>query len=133
MKKKVKPTSVRLDNELLEEVDQRCGELGCSRNDFIKNSVDFIINQSSGFDFGDDEESKGILSIIEKEGPEPITQEKMRSFNCKSGMMYENGIVIGDCADFHLDYGKVFDKTGKQIGLIDSKPKELTNMRIVSN
>ena len=56
MKKKVKPTSVRLDNELLEELDQRCGKLGCSRNDFIKNSVDFIINQSSEFDFGDEEE-----------------------------------------------------------------------------
>lgn len=56
MKKKTKPTSVRLDNELLEELDERCGKLGCSRNDFIKNSVDFIINQSSDFDFGDDEE-----------------------------------------------------------------------------
>jgi len=30
MKKKTKPTSVRLDSELLEELDQRCSKLGCS-------------------------------------------------------------------------------------------------------
>ena len=112
MKKKIKPTSVRLDNELLEELDQRCGQLGCSRNDFIKNSVGFILTSSSDFDFGDDE--------IEEESK---SQEKLRLFNCNSGKMYENGNEIGDCADFHLDYGKVFDKSGKQIGIIDSKPK----------
>jgi len=76
MKKKVKPTSVRLDRELLEELDQRCTKVGCSRNDFIKNSIDFIINQSSNFDFGDDEEEseepqeKG--GIIKEETPKSI-------------------------------------------------------------
>lgn len=113
MKKKVKPTSVRLDNELLEELDQRCDKLGCSRNDFIKNSVDFIINQSSEFDFGDDD----------KKIDESIVEEPSRLFDCELGIMYENGIAIGNCADFHLDQGKVFDKTGKQIGVIDTKPK----------
>ncbi len=56
VKKRITPTSVRLDNELLDDIDQRCEKLGCSRNDFIKNSVDFIINNQSDFDFGDDEE-----------------------------------------------------------------------------
>jgi len=115
MKKKVKPTSVRLDNELLEELDQRCDKLGCSRNDFIKNSVDFIINQSSDFDFGDDDE-------VEVQELEPIVED-IRLFNCNSGRMYENDKDIGDCADYHLDQGKVFDKSGKQIGIIDPKPK----------
>ena len=45
MKKKTKPTSVRFDNELLEELDQRCSKVGCTRNDFIKNSVEFAITQ----------------------------------------------------------------------------------------
>jgi hypothetical protein len=81
MKKKVKPTSVRLDNDLLDELDQRCGKLGCSRNDFIKNSVDFIINQSSNFDFGDDdeefkEEPKIIVESV-PEGPIPMAQGKI--------------------------------------------------------
>lgn len=61
MTKKVKPTSVRLDNELLEELDQRCEKLGCSRNDFIKNSVEFIIRDKSNFNFGSDEETNDEL------------------------------------------------------------------------
>lgn len=76
MKKKVKPTSVRLDNKLLEELDQRCNKVGCSRSDFIKNSIDFIINQSSDFDFGDDEEELEELQakggIIKEETPKSI-------------------------------------------------------------
>ena len=71
MKKKTKPTSVRFDSDLLEELDQRCGKVGCSRNDFIKNSVEFAIYQSSNFDFGDEEEeSKEEPKIIVKDAPE---------------------------------------------------------------
>jgi len=73
MKKKTKPTSVRFDGELLEELDQRCEKVGCSRNDFIKNSVEFIINDSSDFNFGgDEEESEVKVTLIEKEEPKPI-------------------------------------------------------------
>ncbi len=71
MKKKTKPTSVRFDNDLLEELDQRCSKLGCSRNDFIKNSVEFAITQQSDFDFGDEvEESEDEPKIIVEEVPE---------------------------------------------------------------
>ena len=66
MKKKIKPTSVRLDKDLLEEVDQRCDKVGYTRNDFIKNSVEFAITNQSDFDFGDDEEMDET-----KEEPEP--------------------------------------------------------------
>jgi len=80
MKKKVKPTSVRLDNDLLEELDQRCGKLGCSRNDFIKNSVEFMITNQSDFDFGDEEESeetpaKMKVSLLSGEELKPIVKE----------------------------------------------------------
>ena len=75
MKKKTKPTSVRFDNDLLEELDQRCEKVGCSRNDFIKNSVEFAIYQSSDFDFGDEEESEEEpqvkVTLVEKEEPIP--------------------------------------------------------------
>lgn len=58
MKNIVKPTSVRLDAELLEELDQRCKKIGCSRNDFIKNSVELVIKNHTNFDFGDEELDK---------------------------------------------------------------------------
>jgi len=112
MKKKTKPTSVRLDNKLLKELDQRCEKVGCSRNDFIKNSVDFIISGQSEFNFGDEEDF---------EEPKPL--ENIRIFDCDDGKMYENGIKIGNCKDFHLENGKVFDDNEKQIGIIQPKPK----------
>lgn len=115
MKNIVKPTSVRLDVELLEELDQRCKKVGCSRNDFIKNSVELTIRDQSNFNFGSDEE-------IGDEQIEKI-EEKLRIFDCESGNMYENGIIIGSCSNYHLDQGKVFDKNGKQIGIINPKPK----------
>lgn len=76
MKKKTKPTSIRFDSDLLEELDQRCEKVGCSRNDFIKNSVEFIINDSSDFDFGGDEEESEEepqvkVTLIEKEESKP--------------------------------------------------------------
>jgi len=75
MKKKTKPTSIRFDDELLEELDQRCEKVGCSRNDFIKNSVEFAITQQSDFDFGDEEESEEEpqvkVSLVEKEELRP--------------------------------------------------------------
>ncbi len=77
MKKKTKPTSVRFDSDLLDELDQRCSKIGCSRNDFIKNSVDFIINNSSDFDFGGDDEELGEepqvkVTLVEKEKPTAV-------------------------------------------------------------
>ena len=77
MKKKTKPTSVRFDNELLKELDQRCSKVGCTRNDFIKNSVEFAITQQSDFDFGDEEEEseeepQGKITLIKKEELKPL-------------------------------------------------------------
>jgi len=56
-KRKCNPTSVRLSEELEEQLYERCNKLGCSKNDFIKNSVDFMLNNNSDFEFDlDDEE-----------------------------------------------------------------------------
>jgi len=93
MKKKTKPTSVRFDSDLLEELDQRCEKVGCSRNDFIKNSVEFIINDSSDFDFGGDEEEseeepKVKVTLVEKEEPKP-------SVIMQGNVVDDNGNVVG--------------------------------------
>jgi len=93
MKKKTKPTSVRFDSDLLEELDQRCEKVGCSRNDFIKNSVEFIINDSSNFDFGgDDDESE--------EEPKPIVTEIITK-------KHEIPVIA---------HGKILDDDGNVIG-----------------
>ena len=91
MKKKTKPTSVRFDNELLEELDQRCSKVGCSRNDFIKNSVEFAIYQSSDFDFGDEEETD------DSEEPKPIVTEiKTIDSEPEKSSMVMHGKILDD-------------------------------------
>ena len=68
MKKKEKPTSVRLGDELSDELENRCSDLGCSKSDFIKNAVEYVITNESDFDFGVDEEveePKPIVTITE--------------------------------------------------------------------
>jgi len=35
-----KNTTIRLDKEMIEEVDNRCKELECTRNDYIKSAID---------------------------------------------------------------------------------------------
>jgi len=79
VKKRVKPTSVRLDNELLEELDQRCEKLGCSRNDFINGSIELLVRDSTNFDFGDEEMNETKvpekpqvkITLVEKDEPKP--------------------------------------------------------------
>jgi len=100
MKKKTKPTSVRFDSDLLEELDQRCSEVGCSRNDFIKNSVDFIINNSSDFDFGGDEEEIENEKNVESKPTVTITEITTKDSESKPVMAH----------------GKVLDDYGNVIG-----------------
>jgi len=90
MKKKAKPTSVRLDNDLLEELDQRCEKVGCSRNDFIKNSVEFAITQQSDFDFGEEEEESEEESriIVENVPDDPIPMAHGKIYD-------DNGNLVG--------------------------------------
>jgi len=87
MKKKTTPTSVRLDDNLLEEVDQRCDKLGCTRNDFIKNSVEFTIYNSSNFDFGNEDDEEGT------EEPKPIITEIIEP---KKSSMVMHGKILDD-------------------------------------
>ena len=93
MTKKVKPTSVRLDNELLNKLDQRCNKVGCSRNDFIKNSVEFAITQQSDFDFGEDE----AIGEAEKEAKNPQVQVCLVENESQGTVRDDKGNVIGTC------------------------------------
>jgi len=77
MKMTTKPTSVRLDNKLLEELDQRCRKVGCSRNDFIKNSVELVMNNGSDFDFGDEEDIEDNEQSLKIKPRIPITGVKI--------------------------------------------------------
>jgi len=96
MKKKEKPTSVRLGNELTDELGNRCSNLGCSKSDFIKNAVEFMITNESDFDFGDEEEE------IEEEPKEPAKISVTR--------------IPDEPKSFPVMHGKILDDYGNIIG-----------------
>jgi len=51
-----KTVSAKIPNQMHEELRERCNLLGCTINEFIENSIDFGLNESSDFDFGNDAE-----------------------------------------------------------------------------
>ncbi len=92
-----------------EETDNFCDDVGCMSNDWIKDTLK------------DKHRTQLHENTIDLENNvediEPIIEDKLRIFDCDSGIMYENGNVVGNCSEFDLRQGKVFDKGGKQIGI----------------
>ncbi len=107
---KVKPTSVRLEEKLLNDMDERCNELGCSRNDFIRSSVEYSVYEVDSIE-SDEEE------------PQLIKVEEIKEFDCKDGNLYENDSFFGKCTDYELNDGKVYEKNGMYLGKIKHDPK----------
>ncbi|MDG7050376.1 MAG: hypothetical protein JRZ94_04150 [Nitrososphaerota archaeon] len=59
----------------------------------------------------------------EKDSPKPMVTiiediPKLRSFSCSNGFLYENGALIGNCSDYVLRHGEVYDKKGIHLGTI---------------
>ena len=61
--------SARIPKELHEGLRTRCNKVGCSINDYIKESIEFMLNGSSEFDFGEEEEPEEVFPP-ETEPPE---------------------------------------------------------------
>jgi hypothetical protein len=49
---------VRIENELHEELVDRCNKIGCRINDFVKASIEFTLHDHVEFDFGNDDGNK---------------------------------------------------------------------------
>lgn len=58
--------SARISKETHDKLRERCNKVGCSMNDFIEACIEFILNNYSEFDFGDEEI---IKNDIDKEIP----------------------------------------------------------------
>ena len=107
-----------------EKLRDRCNNVGCTINDWLEAAIEYVFIGSSDFDFGDEEE------LIETE-PEPLDSKqpkimqgeiiKPRTFTCKNGRLFENGVDIGNTRDFELSKGKVYDKQNNFLGNIENK------------
>jgi len=109
--RKAKPTSVRFDDELLSDLDEKCKNIGCSRNDFVKASTELMVYDTTNFDFGNEEDE-------ELTKPQLIKVEDVKEFDCKDKNLYENDSLFGKCSDFDMNKGKVYEKNGKYLGKI---------------
>ena len=66
--------SARIPKELHEELRERCNKVGCSINDFLEASIEFILCGHSEFDFGDEEDQEFEVTANEKSKEIPIAK-----------------------------------------------------------
>ncbi len=102
-----KTVSARIDNRVHNDLMERCNRIGCNVNEFVGESVKFMLNNESDFNFGDEE-------IIDEEPNEIESEPKI--FDCHDGNLYHDGNLFGKCADYNMREGKVYDDSGQYLG-----------------
>lgn len=117
-KNKIKPTSVRIPEELLDNIDMICNDSGCSRNEYITSVLDDAIHNESD---KEDISKPTLTKIIQGEVIDPV------KLSCKNGELWthwnEDRIrtKYGDCANFELTNGKVYNDSGELVGIIENQ------------
>lgn len=66
---------------MYEELRERCNNVGCSINDFIEASIEFILNGHTDFDFGDEEEQESEIPTNEKNKEIPTAKATRISYD----------------------------------------------------
>jgi len=67
--------SSRIPKELHEELLERCNRVGCTINDFVQAAIEFAINDTTEFDFGEpEEEDVGQFKLSSSSKPTPKAQ-----------------------------------------------------------
>ena len=66
-----KTVSARIPNELHQDLRERCNQLGCTINEFVEHCIEFLMYNSSDFDFGDEPENEPKISISEPTEQKP--------------------------------------------------------------
>ena len=70
-----KTVSARLQDEKHDQLRERCNQLGCTMNDFVKASVEYTLDGQTDFEFGDDEGDSDDEEPSDIE-PDPITRKR---------------------------------------------------------
>jgi len=113
-----KTVSARIPNKKHEELRERCNRLGCSINEFVGESVKFMLSNESDFQFEPEDEPSEVEPELKDKRPEP------KIFECRDGNLYHDGDLFGKCADYTMKDGKVYDDSGQYLGQTrDSIPK----------
>ena len=91
-----KTVSARIENDMHEDLADKCNKLGCRMNDFIKASVEFCLYGSVNFDFGDEEDDEGQDSSKATESPRVHYLEPHKSNASKPALPVKIRLVEND-------------------------------------
>ena len=106
---KEKIIHARIDDDIHSKLLEKCNELGCSLTQYIESVL------SENLEDKQDE----IKLHQEPNLPQiKVNNSETRVFDCRDGFLYENEIRIGNCSDYLLDHGKVYDNDEKFLGTI---------------
>lgn len=105
----MKTVSTKLEKNDHERFLELCNKEGCTVSEAIRDMV------LQWCDVNEED--------VETEDPKPIVTivadiPKLRTFNCANGFLYENGTLVGNCFDYNLRNGEVYDKKGNHLGTI---------------
>lgn len=64
-----KTVSARIENDMHDDLMERCNKVGCRVSDFVKASVELTLYDYAQFDFGDEEDDNNE----EQEKPAPAS------------------------------------------------------------
>ncbi|MEX0764726.1 MAG: hypothetical protein WD033_06140 [Nitrosopumilaceae archaeon] len=124
--RKEKPTSVRLPPDLLEEVDQKCEEIGCSRNDYFKSVLELALSEENSTDLkSQDPKQEATPSPITEKPPIAklnIIPELKHNVKTESSYVTVNGQYFKKCDPLPkatnvriFANGKEYDASGNEI------------------
>lgn len=74
MQNMTKTISSRIDNRVHNELVERCNRIGCNINEFVAESVKFMLTNESDFEFGMDDEGDNSTTQVSIKEPEVISE-----------------------------------------------------------
>lgn len=78
-----KTVSARLPDSKHDDLRERCNQLGCTMNDFVKSSIEYTLDGQTDFDFGDEEDDEPSdiePDPLKEKRPNPNIEQKVSEF-----------------------------------------------------
>jgi len=120
MTTKIKPTSIRLGSELLEEIDSECSAIGCSRNDRIKDILDSYFEEKEL-----EAEEKEVEEEKKEEEPKIIVEDIPKPVMSKITSIDGIPIEKFQSGEYYIQDSKVVKR--QELGIIEKLIDEITN------
>ena len=122
-----KTASVRLPKEMFEEIDDMCDGIGCTRNDWIKDTLQDKLREESSEET-EDQEIKSKPKPKQESRPEPSELRNLRIVEQNTDKTIPKAqsytITLDDGTAYHYKDGKKIEEPLKDT----SKPKVVINL-----